>query len=86
MQLGTVLLLFEFLPVPVNLNVFLVRGDHLVLNFVGPVLFVFIFFLPAFVFSVVDVVLDPSDGFVRLEPHLDETTFSIRVEQDLPLA
>ena len=64
MKLGTILFLFELLPVPVNLNVFLVRGDHLVLDFVGSVFFVFVFLFPASVFCVVDVVLDASNGFV----------------------
>ena len=75
MQLGTVLFFFEFLPVPVNLNVFLMRGDHLILNFVGSVFFVFVFFFSASVLSVVNVIFNPSDGFVWLESHLDETTF-----------
>lgn len=64
MQLGTILFLFELLPVPVNLDVFLVGGDHLVLNFVGSVFFVFVFLFPASVFCVVDVVLDAGNGFV----------------------
>ena len=73
MKLRTVFLLLKLLPVPVDFNVFLVRSDHFVLDFIGTVLFVFIFLFTSSILSVVDVVLDSGDCFISLESHLNET-------------
>ena len=42
-ELLAVFLLFKLLPVPVNLNILLMRLDNLILNFVGTLLLVFLF-------------------------------------------
>jgi len=73
MKLRTVFLLFKLLPVPVNFNVFLVRSDHFVLDFIGTVLFVFIFLFASSILNVVDVVFYSGDCFISLESHLNQT-------------
>jgi hypothetical protein len=61
-KLLAVFLLFKLLPVPVDFNVLLVRGDDFVLNFVGSFLFLLFFEVATLVLGVVSVSFDSGDG------------------------
>lgn len=65
-----VFFLFEFLPVPVDFDVFLVGGDDLILNLVSAFLALLLFFIAAEILSLVDVGLNTSDRLVSLPTHL----------------
>jgi len=65
-ELLAVFLLFELLPVPVNLDVSLVGSDNLVLNLVRPLLFLLVLRDTAFVLDFVRVRADLSDLGIRL--------------------
>mgnify|MGYP000991432694 FL=1 len=63
-QLLAVLLLLEFLPIPVDFDVLLVGSDNLVLDLVGTLALLFVFLNAALVFNVVSVGFDLSDCLV----------------------
>jgi hypothetical protein len=61
-KLLAIFLLFKLLPVPVDFNVLLVRGDDFVLNLVGSFLFLLFFEVATLVLGVVSVSFYSGDG------------------------
>ena len=62
------------MPVPIDLNVLLVRCDDLVLNFIGSFLLLLLLLVTAFVFGIVSVCFDASDCQVCLSADLLKVT------------
>ncbi len=71
-QLLAVFFLFELLPVPIDLNVFLMGLDHLVLNLVSSLLLVLLFDGAALLIQRLSLVLDTSDRFLGVTSDLLE--------------
>jgi len=74
-QLLAVLLLLEFLPIPVDFDVLLVGSDNLVLDLVGTLALLFVFLNAALVFNVVSVGFDLSDCLVCDSANLLQLAF-----------
>ena len=88
---------FEFLPVPINLDVLLMRGDDLVLDLVGSLLLVLLLKGSACSFPLVGFCLNLADGAVGCSNQLFKCTYiAVRIIElvlnsrrrfmDLPLA
>ena len=71
-----IFLFFELLPVPINLDVLLVRCDDFVLNFICSFFFLFFLLVAPFVFGVISVCFDLSDCQICLSADLFEITCS----------
>lgn len=69
-KLLAILLFFEFLPIPINFDIFLVGGNDLVLNLIGTLAFLLFFLDAAFVLNVIGVSLDRGDCLVGLTTDL----------------
>ena len=73
-ELLAVLLLFQLLPVPINLDVLLVRCDNFVLNFVASLLLLLLLKHAAVVLSGIGVRFDTSNGLISVTAHLLKVT------------
>jgi hypothetical protein len=78
-ELLAVFLLFEFLPVPVNFNVFLVGSDDFVLDLIGTLALLLFFLNTALVLNVIGVSFDRSDRLVCLAANLLQESYSHEV-------
>lgn len=79
-QLFAVFLLFEFLPVPVDLDRLLVRGDHFVLDLVAALCFLGLLLLTAFVLGLVGFGFDAADRQVGRATDLLQLACTRRVK------
>ena len=77
---------FEFLPVPVNLDVLFMRWDDFVLNFVGSLLLVLLLKSAALCLPLVGFCLDLVDGAVSRSDQLLKRAYTAISRDELVLA
>lgn len=75
-ELLAIFLLFEFLPVPINFDIFLVGSNDLVLDLVGTLALLLFFLDAALVLNVISVSLDRCDRLVSLAADLFQESYT----------